>query len=251
MGIEIHHTGELGTEKYAVRFTYDGISISPWHDIPLYADAGNKTVNFICEIPKNTAKKFEIMRTIRGNPIMQDTAIENGVTKLREYQWPTVEEDPKGPRMKWNYGALPQTWEDPSHAETDISVDGVHPRGDNDPIDAIELGTEPMKVGEVAQVKVLGVLALVDSGETDWKLLVVRTNNPKFVNINSLSELKESPVYGKVAEIHSWLENYKMPTKKRKNQFGFGGKAQNEAYAMGKVKQTHEFWVKNTNRGQE
>merc|ERR1712034_94129 len=110
---------------------------------------------------------------------------------------------------------------------------------------------ETMKIGEVAQVKILGVLALVDSGETDWKLLVVRTDNPKFVDINTLSDLKESPFYSEVADIRSWLENYKVPTKKRKNQFGFGGQAQNEVYAMGKVNQTHEFWAKNTNRGQE
>merc|ERR1711964_207784 len=155
-----------------------------------YADRSKNHVNFICEIPKNTAKKFEIMRAIQGNPIMQDKTSDG---KLREYQWPTIKVDPLGPRMMWNYGALPQTWEDPSHAETDIFVRGQHPKGDNDPIDAIELGASPMKVGEVAVVKILGVIALVDSGETDWKLLVARVGNPLFRDINSLSDLQESP----------------------------------------------------------
>merc|ERR1712098_824957 len=107
-----------------------------------------------------------------------------------------------------------------------------------------------MKIGEVSRVKVLGVLGLVDSGETDWKLLVARTNDPEFEKINTLSELKESSFSGQIGEIRDWLENYKMPTQNRKNQFGFEGKPQDESYAMGKVEQTHDFWAENTNNGQ-
>merc|ERR1711964_134286 len=123
---------------------------------------------------------------------------------LREYQWPTKEVDPLGPRMMWNYGALPQTWEDPRHSEPEISIDGKHPRGDNDPIDAIELGPNPCKTGEIAPVKVLGVLALVDSGETDWKLLVVRVDNPGF-NGEAKDEIY---AMSKVEQTHGfWAKN--------------------------------------------
>jgi hypothetical protein len=31
--------------------------VSPWHDVPLYADASGKVLNFICEIPKETKAK--------------------------------------------------------------------------------------------------------------------------------------------------------------------------------------------------
>ena len=32
--------------------------------------------------------------------------------------------------------------------------------------------------GEVIQVKVVGVLAMIDEGETDWKLLAINTDDP-------------------------------------------------------------------------
>ena len=31
--------------------------VSPWHDVPLHADAAKGLLNFICEIPKNTTAK--------------------------------------------------------------------------------------------------------------------------------------------------------------------------------------------------
>jgi len=31
--------------------------VSPWHDVPLYADASKGLLNFICEIPKETKAK--------------------------------------------------------------------------------------------------------------------------------------------------------------------------------------------------
>ena len=35
----------------------------------------------------------------------------------------------------WNYGAIPQTWEDPEHIDPDTKC-----QGDGDPIDVIEIG---------------------------------------------------------------------------------------------------------------
>ena len=37
--------------------------MSPWHDIPLYAGEG--LLNFVCEIPKESAAKMEVA-TVRG-----------------------------------------------------------------------------------------------------------------------------------------------------------------------------------------
>ena len=33
--------------------------------------------------------------------------------------------------------------------------------------------------GEVVHVKILGVLALIDQGETDWKLIAINVNDPE------------------------------------------------------------------------
>ncbi len=59
----------------------------------------------------------------------------------------------------WNYGALPQTWEDPNHTDNDTGC-----KGDNDPLDVCEIGYRVAKRGEVRRVKILGTLALIDEG---------------------------------------------------------------------------------------
>ena len=63
--------------------------------------------------------------------------------------------------MLFNYGAFPQTWEDPAH----VTPDTGH-GGDNDPIDAVEIGTKMFRTGSVVKVKVLGCLAMIDDGAT-------------------------------------------------------------------------------------
>lgn len=73
--------------------------MSPWHDIPLFAGKG--TYNFVAEIPKNSSAKFESATKESYTPIKQD--VKKG--KLRFYPYD----------ITWNYGFLPQTWEDPSH----------------------------------------------------------------------------------------------------------------------------------------
>jgi inorganic pyrophosphatase len=35
----------------------------------------------------------------------------------------------------WNYGAIPQTWENPEHIDPDTNC-----KGDGDPIDVVEIG---------------------------------------------------------------------------------------------------------------
>lgn len=41
-------------------FTSNGRRISPWHDIPLYADEANGILNMVVEIPKGTNAKLEV-----------------------------------------------------------------------------------------------------------------------------------------------------------------------------------------------
>ena len=40
------------------------------------------------------------------------------------------------------------------------------------------------KRGEVKQVKVLGTFALIDEGETDWKVICIDVNDPLAANMN-------------------------------------------------------------------
>lgn len=61
----------------------------------------------------------------------------------------------------FNYGCFPRTWEDPDHIHPDTGF-----QGDNDPLDVCEIGLRIVATGDVRQVKVLGVLAMIDEGET-------------------------------------------------------------------------------------
>ena len=61
-------------------------------------------------------------------------------------------------------------------------------QGDNDPLDVVEIGTTQLTPGAVVKVKVLGVFAMIDDGETDWK--VRTTTQPLFCSA-SLHESAE------------------------------------------------------------
>lgn len=50
--------GEGGTFDYRLFLQEGGHTASFWHDIPL--DNGDGTVNFVCEIPKETRAKMEV-----------------------------------------------------------------------------------------------------------------------------------------------------------------------------------------------
>lgn len=51
-------------------------------------------------------------------------------------------------------------------------------------------------------MKVLGTLALIDEGETDWKVIVINTEDPEAGSFNSRDNLKIKVVYvaGKYAK---------------------------------------------------
>ena len=43
-------------------------------------------------------------------------------------------------------------------------------QGDNDPVDVVEISSAAHKQGGVYKVKPLGVYAMIDDGELDWKV---------------------------------------------------------------------------------
>lgn len=44
--------------------------------------------------------------------------------------------------------------------------------------------------GEIIKVKVLGTLALIDEGETDWKVIVINTEDPEAADFNGTDNLQ-------------------------------------------------------------
>jgi inorganic pyrophosphatase len=132
-GYTTSSSGELATTNHRIHFQDSkGMTISPWHDIPLM-NRESGFYHFISEIPKNTRKKFEISTKEKLNPIAQD--IKNG--KLRDYHGPIF----------WNYGCIPQTWENPYILHPTLNW-----KGDNDPLDVVEIGSQSLECGSVVPV---------------------------------------------------------------------------------------------------
>ena len=148
--------------------------------------------------------------------------MKNGV--LREYAY--------GDQL-FNYGALPQTWEDPK-----VLLPETGTPGDNDPIDVLDIGTKQWSVGSIVRIKILGVLGLVDAGETDWKLVAVSAEDPLASVLNDLSDVN-THMPGAIDALRTWLRLYKLPVV---NSFVFDGAARDRAFALALVEETHGYW---------
>jgi len=225
-------TGEPNSLDFRVQFHYNDNGqlkqISPWHDIPLYSPDGY--CHMVTEIPKFSRAKFEIATGEPLNPIKQDT--KNG--KLREYKYGD---------MCFNYGAFPQTWEDPSHTTPDTGF-----VGDNDPIDCMEIGYKMLRTGSVTKVKVLGCLAMIDDGETDWKVVCIAADDPLAPQLNDINDV-ERVLPGYISVMREWLRMYKTVDGKPMNEFGLEEKAVGKEYTLNVIKETHDFWKKLTASG--
>jgi len=206
-----------------------GTVVSPFHDIPLWANEQKTILNMIVEVPRWTNAKMEISKNELLNPILQDT--KKGKLRFVRNCFPHH-------GYIWNYGAFPQTWEDPAatHPETKA-------KGDNDPLDVCEIGEAVGYCGQVKQVKVLGIMALLDEGETDWKVLVIDVNDPLAGKLNDIEDV-ERHLPGLIRASNEWFRIYKIPDGKPENQFAFSGEAKNKRYATEIIHECNEAWKK-------
>ena len=76
---------------------------------------------------------------------------------------------------------------------------------DGDPLDILVIGTEPTYPGCIVPSRVIGYLEAVDNGYEDYKLISVVDCDPRYNEINKLSDL--SPFI--LEEIKNFFENYK------------------------------------------
>ena len=91
------------------------------------------------------------------------------------------------------------------------------------------------------QVKLLGVVGLIDGGETDWKLISIDIKDPDANKINSLSDVEENKP-GLINATVKWFRKYKIPEGKPENVFAFEGKAKGAIFAEKVVQEVHEHW---------
>ncbi|KAF7307042.1 Gamma-tubulin RING complex protein [Mycena indigotica] len=237
--------GAPHTLEHRAYIEQNGSVVSPFHDIPLFADQNNGIFNMIVEVPRWTNAKMEISKEEPFNPIKQDT--KKGRLRFVRNCFPHH-------GYIWNYGAFPQasdaisfqrllttsfsfqTWEDPSQANAETKA-----KGDNDPLDVCEIGEQVGYVGQVKQVKVLGIMALLDEGETDWKVIVVDVQDPLASKLNDIEDV-ERHLPGLIRATNEWFRIYKIPDGKPENTFAFSGEAKNKKYATEIIHECHEAW---------
>ncbi|KAK1773774.1 inorganic pyrophosphatase [Copromyces sp. CBS 386.78] len=226
-------SGQPYTTSHKIYFIrkHDQIPISPFHDIPLFHDKSKRIYNMVVEIPRWSQAKFEVSRSLPLNPITQDT----------------LSKTPSCPRFVpnlfpykgyiWNYGALPQTWESPHHSHRDTPGK----KGDNDPIDACEIGSRISYTGEVKRVKVLGILGLIDSGETDWKVLVIDVRDKLAGKLEDMEDVRKY-CPGLLDATRDWFRWYGVPEGRRPNKYAMGGRWRGRKYAEEVISECEEFW---------
>jgi len=211
----------LGSEQYRLYFVKDGHIVSPFHDIPLWADKEKGIANMVVEIPRGTRPKLEISKSDALNPIKQD--VKKGKLRLVHDPYP------------FNYGAFSQTWENPT-----LKDERTQALGDNDPLDVVEIGSKVHKTGDVIQVKILGTYAMIDAGETDWKIVAIDVTDENASKYNDFSDIPKD----KLDTVFTFLRDYKIPDGAPANVFAFSGELKDKAFANTIIAETHEEWHK-------
>ena len=231
--LENYKATDLGTQGTLEwrRFLLDedGKQLSYWHDVPLMASP--TTLHAFVEIPKHTKAKYEVCPTESTNPIKQDV-------KKGEPRYYNID-------IQWNYGAFPQTWEQPDH--TWSGLEGY--AGDDDPVDIVDISSTPVAPGSIIVCKPLAALAMIDEGEVDWKVIVINVADPKAMLVNT-KEDADKYFPGEIDAIRDWFTWYKATDPKtgerdpsKKNVFGFDGRALDTTKAWEVVREAHGTWA--------
>lgn len=84
-------------------------------------------------------------------------------------------------------------------------------------------------------------MALLDEGETDWKIVVIDINDPLAPRLNDIEDV-ERHLPGLLRASNEWFRIYKIPDGKPENQFAFSGECKNKKYAMEVVRECAEAW---------
>jgi inorganic pyrophosphatase len=138
-----------------------------WKDIP----AGEKPpelLNMVIEVMSNSRDKYEY--NIKREAFFLDRIIPSSVVFPVEY------------------GFVPQTWFD-----------------DEDPLDIMALSYEPLEVGCIAKVRVIGALIIEDEEGVDAKILSVLVNDARFEGYNDITDIHTH----QLKEIQEFFETYK------------------------------------------
>ena len=138
-----------------------------WKDIPL-GEKPPKLLNAVIEVVSGSRDKYEYKS--EWEAFVLDRMIPSSVVFPVEY------------------GFVPQTWYD-----------------DQDPLDIMVMSYEPLEVGCIVRVRVIGVLVIEDEKGTDSKILSVLADDIRFEGIKDITDVH----IHKLREIREFFETYK------------------------------------------
>ncbi len=103
---------------------------------------------------------------------------------------------------------------DPYHYPLDYGFIPETRSEDGDHLDVLVLGGDPLFTGCVAEVRPIGMLNMIDSGEPDAKILGVQTKDPRF---SAIKDIKDVEMYNPhlLKEIANFFETYKICKRKK------------------------------------
>lgn len=138
-----------------------------WHDIPLGKNAPEE-INTIVECPRGSMNKYEIDK-------------ETGLIALDRVLH-TAQSYPV------EYGFAPQTlWDD------------------GDALDVLVLATEPIAPGILVKSRIVGLMKMIDSGESDDKVIVVPVDDPRWTEVKDIGDVNKHTI----KTIQHFFETYK------------------------------------------
>jgi inorganic pyrophosphatase len=176
---------------------------------------------------------MEIQKDEELNPIRQDTTKTTNTPRFFKY---------RDGKLPFNYGCIPRTWESPNWKHEELGC-----FGDDDPLDVVELSASALPVASIHAIRLLGIIALIDQGELDWKVLAIRCDLDEDGKQMHDEEQDEHILRSRVPGVLDWFRNYKIAEGKSENTFGFNETILDASFAARVVQETHEMWSKQFN----
>lgn len=140
----------------------------PWHDLYVDDHIIGAAFPVVIEVPMGSKNKYELDK-------------ESGLLRLDRVLYSAV-------YYPANYGFIPRTFCD-----------------DNDPLDALVLGQEPVHPLTVVEARAIGVMRMRDEKGIDDKILAISTTDPAFSDYTHHNQL---PAHA-LREIRRFFQDYK------------------------------------------
>uniref|UniRef100_A0A8D8YWJ6 inorganic diphosphatase n=1 Tax=Cacopsylla melanoneura TaxID=428564 RepID=A0A8D8YWJ6_9HEMI len=226
--IEPVEKGVFNTKHYRMFFKNEHGLISPYHDIPLFANLANKTFNMIVEVPRWTNEKMEISLDEVFNPIRH---------RIKNHTLEYIPDVHPHDGYFFNYGCFPGTWEDPEEIEGHTGL-----KGDGHLLDVMEIGEREAGRGEIMQVKALGVFAVEDDGRIDWKIIAVCVNDSNADKLNDIRDVEK--VYpGFLEGVKIWFKEFKTANGKPNSKLAIEGRIFDKEFAHNVIERAWKQWM--------